>query len=226
MAGICTLALSRRTRNVTLLIITVALLWSASRTGLYSLGAGLLVAWILPLLRGGMRSFAVTFAAAAAGAVVVVLPLTNDSLRAFSDRGQIWIGSLDAWTNNPLTGNGINWYSQIALVNNVLLPQAFHGHNLFVHWLATGGVVLVLAVLIFLIKALIVARDEAKSGQYLAASYLVGFLVMAALEVNISFRDLTPTFWVMVVPLAVIVLQKRVPHLRRQHPVIAAKVRR
>lgn len=217
MAGICALLLPPRLRTATILVVAGALVWSASRTGLYALGGALLVALILRLLRAGARRLAAIVAVLAAGVMVVALPLTNTTLHSYSDRGQIWIGSLNAWEDHPWIGNGIGWYAEIAKINNVLLPQAFHGHNLFVHWLATGGILLVAAMTVFLLRVLKVASAEVRAGNNFAICYLFGFLIMAILEVNISFRDVTPTFWVMVIPLAAIVLQPTSSSPRNMH---------
>lgn len=211
MGGICALLLPARLRNVVLVVVGAALVWSASRTGLYALGGALLLALVLRILGPSARKIAAPLAVLAAAALIVILPLANTSLHSYSDRGQIWIGSLDAWADHPWVGNGIGWYAEIAKINNVLLPQAFHGHNVFVHWLATGGVFLLVTVLVLLLRAAKVAQAQVSAGSNFAACYLFGFLVMGIFEVNVSFRDVTPTFWVMVLPLVAIVLQPTKP---------------
>lgn len=205
------LLLTSKSAKFWLFSVTVlAMAWSASRGSLTAAGIAVGIVLCVGLFRSGptRRGWARLSVLACAGAVAYV-PLTTDTLAAFSDRGQIWAASIEAWAEAPTFGNGYSWYGEIAKFANNLTAVAFNGHNLFVHSLVTGGVVLVFVLSLLALRLTSVAAWEADKGNLFALAYAVSFFIIAVLEVPTRFRDIDPLSWVAVVPLIVIAMQAK-----------------
>lgn len=190
------------------LATVVALAWSASRGSLAAVGVMLLGVLLVSRVKSApaRRSWA-SLCIIPCAAIVVYIPLTTEALNAYSFRGQIWLASLGAWSESPTFGNGYGWFGEIGRVRNSLTAVAFNGHNLFVHSLVTGGVVLLIALALLSVRLLAVARAQASEGQFFGMAYAMTFFVIAALEVPTRFRDVDPLSWVALVPLLVISMQ-------------------
>lgn len=206
------LLLHRRSDRFWIFAVTVlALAWSASRGSLLAVGVFLVACWWVTRFKNASPrrfwSFVVVVPSLAA---VAYVPLVTDDLSAFSDRGQIWAASMAAWAESPSSGNGYAWYSEIAKVANDLTAVAFNGHNLFVHALATGGVLLLVALVLLCWRLVSVSIAEAGVGNIFPLAYTVCFGVLAILEVPTRFRDVDPQSWVAVLPVVIIAMWKRV----------------
>lgn len=129
-----------RTRLVLLAACVVAIAWSASRTTLLALGVLLVVSLVGRAVRTSTGRDSTWIAALVALPVIAVPLLTRDPA-AFTFRGQIWSGSLDAWRGSLLLGGGPDWYSVVGNSTQALGNQAASGHNFFVHVVATSGLV-------------------------------------------------------------------------------------
>ena len=60
---------------------------------------------------------------------------------AFTARGRIWAGSLEAATQSWLAGLGPSWFATVGLSTQALGSEANSGHNLFVHVAVTSGLI-------------------------------------------------------------------------------------
>ena len=131
-----------------LAIIAFATIWSSGRGAMLAMACSLLTGVaVWALTEFGWRRAASMVARTVAGiaiTVMCVLPLMGWDAEAFSARGEIWSGSLAQWSSREfLFGLGHDWYLRAAESDtSTLNPAAYEGHNLFVQFLATGGVVL------------------------------------------------------------------------------------
>lgn len=197
----------KRARLLIFALVALALVWSASRGSLAAVAVSMVAVWVLSGFKvGSARASLAFFLAIAAATVVAYIPLTTDTLDAYSDRGQIWRASLEAWAESPAFGNGYSWYGDIGKLANSMTAVSFNGHNLFVHIMVTGGVVLLLVMITLSLRVITVAAAAAKGGELFPFAYLVSFFLVAALEVPTRFRDVDPYLWVCVVPLVVIAM--------------------
>ena len=199
---------SSRVRWTLIGIVGVAVLWSGSRTALAATLAAFAAVFIAKLLSSPLRGKWAAVALMAAAATMVTIPLMTTDANALSSRGRIWIGSLAAWRENPVFGNGQAWYSEISKVRNDLIDIAFHGHNMLVNSLATGGLLTAFTVGILLLVASRSAACWARKGQFYPLAYMVAFFVTGATEVATKFRDIDPIFWVAVIPLVVVAINQ------------------
>jgi O-antigen ligase len=120
-----------------------------------------------------------------------------------------WAASLEGWAESPTFGNGYGWYGEIAKFANDLTAVSFNGHNLFVHAMVTGGIVLVIALGLLAWRLIVVATGEAGKGRLFPMAYTLSFFVIAVLEVPTRFRDVDPQSWVSVIPLIIIAMNSR-----------------
>lgn len=195
--------------------VLFAIFWSSSRSSLLAAGGILAVGAVVWLLTEfGLRRLASIAARVAIGATVLVmcvLPLLGWDNDAFTARGQIWNGSLDEWSSRAfLFGLGRDWYTQIAgTETSPLNSAAYHGHNQFVQFLVTGGVVLaVIAVAWLLVQAYDITRPHSR---YVAvgAMLVVGIALGGMLEVPLGFVDRSAFWTVTLVPLTVLFFARR-----------------
>lgn len=211
--GLPAIFLLGKTRHKVLifLLTSLALAWSSSRGSLLAVAAFMFCVWWVSRFKSNpttRRVWSVLLALPAI-AMVAYLPLTTDTYAAYSERGQIWLGSLAAWNESPMFGYGYAWYSEIAKYVNDLIAVAFNGHNLFVHAMVTGGLVLVAVLAVIVIRLMRVASAESGSKNYFALAYTISFFMISILEVPTRWRDIDPQFWVAVIPVAVLVMHLR-----------------
>lgn len=193
---------SAAARHVLLLSTVCALVWSASRSSLLTLGVVVATVVVLALLPRGWRGFPARLGAALGCLVVVVLPLVTADPLAYSNRGYVWLQSLLAWRSSPLFGHGSNYYAEVAATSGTLGPTVFHGHNQVVQLLVTGGIVAALVVGALALGALSVAARAVGRGCYFPIAYLVTLAGTCTFEVSLVFVDNTFLFPVVVLPLA------------------------
>lgn len=177
-------------RRLGLLLVLVALLWSASRTSVAT--AGLILVASAFLRRPTRAKLAAARLGLVAGAVTVCwVPLHASTFSAYSFRGQIWLASRAAWHEHQWLGLGPDYYRTISHSDNALGTQAFHGHNLLIHLLTTGGLVAVVVVGVFLVFAARHALRAAADGQPIPLLTVFAFLSVSVLEVVTDFRSLS-----------------------------------
>lgn len=191
-------------------IVVFAIVWSSSRSSMLAVAVMLVVGlavWTIAEL--GWRRAASAVARIAAGAALFTmcaLPFMGWNDEAFTERGLIWNGSLKEWSSRAfVSGLGHDWYERIAGSDlSPLNAAAYQGHNQFVHFLATGGVVLAfLAVGSLLVQTYTITVPEHR---YLAiAAMLVpGIAIAGFLEVPLGFVDRSMFWTVTIVPLTVL----------------------
>ena len=155
-------------------------------------------------------SAAARTAASSAIFFMCAVPFMGWNDEAFTDRGVIWRASLTEWSSRAfLSGFGSDWFQLIAGSDTSPLTAAsFHGHNQFVQFLATGGVMFAfLAVGSLLVQMYAITVP---TNQYLAigAVLVTGIAASGVLEVGLGYVD-TSVFWtVTIVPLAVLFLAR------------------
>ncbi|MGX7694803.1 O-antigen ligase family protein [Gordonia polyisoprenivorans] len=121
-----------------LAVVLVALIWSASRSSLLALG---IAALVIVLCYVGLRYLAALLPIGAAIAIIYVPFAYQNDWSAFTGRGLIWRGSIKAWREHPILGDQPNFYQTLYKRTRELGVTAFHGHNVMVTFLVTGGLI-------------------------------------------------------------------------------------
>lgn len=204
--GLPAVVLARRRHRLPLLLVTcLALAWTASRSSLAAVvvGATVLVALRAVTTRG--RQVLATLVLGLLAAVVVALPAVTVEPTAFTNRGDIWIRSLEAWARNPAFGLGSTWYSEVAKYSGSLGGFAFHGHNQALHVLVTGGLVYAVLVTFAALTVGGAATRWARRGVDYPTVFLATVLASCALEVSLGVVDRDFLLAVSTVPLVLVV---------------------
>jgi O-antigen ligase len=185
-------------------LLLYALVLTGSRTALAA--AVLALALALAQRSGSLRRHARRLAAAASCMILVLTPwvVTEAGPTAFNTRGTIWAASVDYVSDDWILGLGPGFYDRIALYNNLLTSGAAHAHNQLLHFLITGGIILVvLAVWIIGTGVRSAAQwrhqDEGVSAALLA--FFVALLLVSVLEVPLSLFSLQSLSYVTWIPL-------------------------
>jgi len=203
-----------------LAVVGFAICWSSSRIAMTAAAGMLVIGAVTWAFReyGHERvaSAVARLATVGAMAVMCVLPLTgwlqpggweDDEL---TGRGVIWNGSLTEWSSRaPYFGLGRDWFAQVAETDtSPLSPGAFSGHNQFVQWLTTGGVVLAFVAVASLLVQAYVTTMPRNRYMSIAAMLMTGILVCGWLEVPLGFIDNAAYWSVTIVPLTVLFLAR------------------
>ena len=130
-----------------------------------------------------------------------ILPLITHNPAAFTNRGYIWQASHAAWAQDPLFGNGSNWFSVIGSSSASLGPTWFHAHNQFLQLLVTGGVVLAVLAGVLIVTAMTGAARLAARGHLVGVSWLAALAGTCVFEVSLVIVDNSLLFPVAVLPL-------------------------
>jgi O-antigen ligase len=186
-------------------LVGFCLLWTSSRSSLGAFAVMLGVFLVLATLRASGRGVASAVILLMTAAAIVAMPLTSRTNEAYTNRGYIWRTSLGNWSANPWMGAGSKWYDQIGQYVNALPGTAFHGHNLFVHALVTGGIVYTALLALMILCLIYYAIVWAVRGESFPTAYLVCFLVSCTLEVPFGVVDNGYLFALTALPMAVIV---------------------
>jgi hypothetical protein len=187
------------------------LVWTSSRSSLAGFVLMLGVFLLTAVLRASGRGLASAVVLLLCLAAVPALPLTAHTYGAYTNRGYIWQISLSKWSTEPWFGLGSHWYNQIGHYVNPLPGTAFHGHNLFVHGLVTGGVSYVVLLTLMIGCLMYYAIAWAIRGVAYPTAFLVCFLVSCTLEVPFGVVDDGYLFAVTVLPMAVVVFAPLTP---------------
>ncbi|PVY26697.1 hypothetical protein C7458_11417 [Williamsia muralis] len=178
-------AFRRRSSSVVCsLLIGVALLWSASRS---SIIAALCALLCLILVRRGFTRIAAMVPVVAL-AVVVILPILTTDSTAFTGRGRIWLGSMEQWYSHKILGAGPDFYQRLHLYWNSLGQTAFHGHNLLVTTLVTGGLVTATALVLLIFRFIWISANRAPINPVFLA-WISAFCAAGVLESTLDIRS-------------------------------------
>ena len=102
---------------------------------------------------------------------------------------------------DPLFGNGSNWFSVIGSSSASLVPTVFHAHNQFLQLLVTGGVILAVLVGVLIVAAMTGAARLAVRGHLFGVSWLAALAGTCVFEVSLVIVDNSQFFPVTVLPL-------------------------
>jgi hypothetical protein len=193
-----------RHRYFFLTVSVVAVVWTASRASLAAGGAILVVMCVFAFVHRERRRVAAWAAIVACYLGVGLLPWLVSDPGAFTNRGLVWMTSLQWFEESPFIGLGSRWYSVIGSTSQRLAATVFHGHNESVQLLVTGGVCLLALVVLLLCAATASACRLAGRGSSVGVLFLIGLGVTSALEIPFVFVDNLGLFPVSVLPLAVL----------------------
>ncbi|MBX7131363.1 MAG: hypothetical protein K1X67_01665 [Fimbriimonadaceae bacterium] len=187
---------SRRLRLLGYCVILAVIPLTASRTAL--IAVGVLTAFVV------LRAVALPFRARTAGAIIltgvgtllVYLPLAITDPTAFSTRVSTWQDALNAWRSSGSLLLGVGPYWSGALASDTgYAPRTTSGHNLFVHWGVTGGVLMIAVGTVLLVilsrKALAIDGERVFP---VATGYVLALLTVSITEFALSFTITSQLF--------------------------------
>lgn len=189
-------------------VLVAAILWSASRTALFGVAVWFVVVALAMLLRRSLRAVIGVLLFGLCVAVMVV-PLTTTDPAAYTLRGAIWQFTLSKLSGTHwLDGLGHSWFTEnYDTLKDALTTAAGHGHNVFVTYTVTGGLILV-ATFAFVVYRCARIADGLPRRESIAA---LGFLcVLAGLSITeTAWRVEAPDdlLAAMLIPLFVIATQ-------------------
>lgn len=191
-------------------VTVFALLWAGSRTALVAAAIGIVIIAIFRWKNSGGAvgpALAPLALIAAIFAVLVTSPIlvATSNPSSFTDRGIIWSASLKFWERHEWMGNGPRFYSDVTSITKLFGTNAYHGHNLGVHLLATGGMLGVLALAVLFIRMSAQSWKFGTQGVYSLAAFSVIFMVICWLEVPTDLATFATLSWIAWVPIAIIV---------------------
>jgi hypothetical protein len=192
-------------------VILCGIVWSSSRTALFGAAVWLVVMLLVLLVRASLhRVLAVLLVGLIAA--VAVIPLTTTDPEAYTERGAIWQFNLSQLHGSQwLFGLGHTWYvDHYDLLKSALSTAAGHGHNVFVHYVVTGGLILVLLIGLVLLNTARIAAWLPRREHVAAIAFLC--VLTAASITETAWRSDAPDtlFASMMVPLFVMATQSRV----------------
>ena len=123
----------RLARSMLLVAVAFALVWSASRSSLITSVIVITVTALVAVLSARVRGIPTRVLGILPFCIVALLPLTTSDPEAFTNRGFIWMASLEAWRANPFFGLGSHFYRDLGRTSESLGGTVFHGHNQLVH---------------------------------------------------------------------------------------------
>ncbi|MFN3948900.1 O-antigen ligase family protein [Microbacterium sp.] len=192
-------------------VLLTAILWTSSRTALFGAGVWLAVMLLRPFVRRTLHRVLLV-ALVGLTVAVVALPLTTTDAEAFTERGAIWqflLGRLNG--QEWLFGLGHAWFSDnYPMLKSALSSAASHGHNVFVTYAVTGGLVLVaLLGLVVAHTARIASRLPIERERVAAMAFLCVLVAVSITETAWRLEAPDTLFAAMAVPLFVIATQSR-----------------
>lgn len=190
-------------RVVLMGVVLVALVWTASQTAEVTVVAGLAVVAARRLSGDRHRpGLSVKIVALIGVALLVATPFLVSDPNAFTGRGKIWMAALGHVPESLWFGHGTDWFSVYVKQVNDIGRFGFHGHNLLVHTLVTGGVVGVIAVTLLFYSGW-VAASRAWMSTYVPVAFVVSCFYLYWLEGSLRLpRGDAAILWL---PLALVV---------------------
>ncbi|MCP2032145.1 O-antigen ligase [Okibacterium sp. HSC-33S16] len=203
-----------RTRVIGYAATFAALLLTASRTSLLAVVLGVAVVLLVAVGRGQnvrsqlARVLAYGLASAALIAVVVI-PLTTVAPESWSNRGRIWITSLQYFAVSPVAGNGPDFYGQVAHFMTDFNRLAFHGHNMFINVSTTTGWLGLSAFGLVIAAVLRSSVRAAARGNCFPLMFTAAFAGVSLLEVVTDFRNFGSFAYCAWIPIVLVVFSGR-----------------
>ena len=191
-------------------IIGFAVLWSSSRSSMFALACMLVVGAVVwgAGQFGSRRGASVVARTATFAAIITMcaLPLLGWGDDAFTDRGFIWNRALEQWSSRAyLFGFGHDWFQHVAESDtSPLSVGAYQGHNQFVQFLVTGGVIFALFAVASLLAQTYAITAPTSRYLTIAAMLVTGICATGFLEVPLGFVDRSVFWTVTIVPLTVL----------------------
>ncbi len=200
-------------RWITAGVILTAIVWTSSRTALFGAAVWLVVMLLSLAVRRRIAGVLGVVLAILMVAVVVV-PVTTTDPEAYTERGAIWQFNLAQLSGlHWVFGLGHNWYTDnYPMLKSALSSAAGHGHNVFVTYTVTGGLILVsLIAVVVVFSARTASRlpDRERVGAFAFLCVLAGVSITES-----AWRVEAPDtlFAAMLVPIFIIATQSsRVP---------------
>lgn len=183
---------SRGARAVGISLILPALVWTAARTSLAAAAVLLLLLLLFRVVSRPTQALVASVVLAVGLALVVWLPFHVNSITAYSFRGLIWLASRATWQKHPWLGAGPDYYRIAAQSANDFGRLAFHGHNLAMHMLTVGGLVLATTVGITLLAVSHQALRLLRTGVAFPVFFVVTYTYVSALDLATDFREPSP----------------------------------
>ncbi|MFB7843171.1 O-antigen ligase family protein [Microbacterium sp. NPDC056052] len=171
------------------------LLLASSRTALIAAGIALLAGIILRAVPRNNRIFFGAAMLLTIFVVSVVVPLTSDA-EAFTNRGAIWRASITLFPERPIWGYGPNVFGLDGAVSRLVLGAYWHGHNVVITFAMVGGVVALIALLVFLLSAIHPALKSAKVDSLIPFMLTATILALAITEVPVRPSEFDGVAWV------------------------------
>jgi hypothetical protein len=146
-------------------------------------------------------------------ALIAIFPFAVNDPQSLSGRGAVWRGSLDALFNNGslLFGLGPYW-GGLGAASSYRGTGSYttSGHNLFVQWLVTGGLIQVSIgiIILFLVARRALVLDSGK-GSPVFTAYVIVFLTVSITEFIAIFSVSSQLFVLAAMPLAAILADDR-----------------
>jgi hypothetical protein len=195
----------RVVRAVFVGIVLFALLWSASRTSMIAVIVACAGAGVMLVLPRGLKKGAAAVGMVGAILLAASVPWLDKDPTAFSSRGIVWITTREAIAGTPWFGRGSNWFEVIGSTSERLGTAVSSAHSQMLHMLVTGGVVLVLLTVPMVALACVGALRQLDAGSVWGVAFVLSLAGCGVTEVIIRFGSVTPSFPVVVIPLAALV---------------------
>lgn len=200
---------NRRHRFVLVGLTLLAIVWSGSRSSMLAVAVGA-VAYLAVVLTPKATRFYTSMACVIVPFVaVVVIPLVTTDPLAFTNRGLVWLYSLRAWNMHQWIGNGAAFYTIIGATPDRLAGSVFHGHNQFVQFMVTGGLIFGLLVVPQIVVAATRASRFAVAGQPFGVAWLALLAACCMLEKAFAYVDNINSLPAMVIPFAFVMFGQR-----------------
>jgi hypothetical protein len=195
----------RYARLAAVIVVGVALLWSASRlstaAAVFALLVSLLVLRLSP--RASRRLLSISIVSICV--LLIMLPLLTTDPSLFTKRGMIWMTSLAHVGNGSwFIGEGGDAFREVNSLTTALGFVSTTGHNVFVTFFATGGVVTVFLMAIVLLIAYLNGRRAYATDQY-RLLFLAILLVLCIAEDPVRALALGPQSFV-IYPMLLVML--------------------
>ncbi len=189
-------------------ISLLTVVWSASRGSMLALVIGGIAYAVVRLSRPAMRKVVAPLLVLVPSAAVCVIPLVTVTETAFTNRGLIWLVSLKSWRADIWFGHGANWFDVVGNSSSRIAGSVFHGHNQFVQFMVTGGILFGLVVLPQIGAAIVRSTRTAMAGDLFGISWLAVLAGSCLLEKSFTYVDNANFLFPMVIPFAFLLLAR------------------
>lgn len=175
--------------------IALTLVLASSRTALIAAGVGLLVGFVLRIVPPATRIFWGWVATIMIVAVSILVPVTAER-GAFTGRGDIWQASLTLIPQSPIWGHGPIAFAKGGAVTHLVGVAHWHGHNMWITFMVIGGVVALIALILFWVPALRNSFRIARDGNLVPVMAVLAALSLGIAEVQIRPSEFDGVAWV------------------------------